>query len=121
LAGEARATADVGKLSQLTVLKQSLDGIGQEYQDAAPLVAEAINAARSAQAGGSLSGAQITDAAKLATVMTANLAVLSQDEKALVGMGARLTPGPSGGLYIPTWAKWGAIGLGVWWLLKGRR
>lgn len=118
LASAAGAAGDMGTVAQLTAVKQSLDGVSREYADAGPLVAEAVDAARVLQEGGTVSGAAITDAAKLATVMAANLAVLAQDERVVRDLGGNLTVGPSGGVYLPAWAKWGVIGLGVWWFLR---
>jgi hypothetical protein len=117
----ARAAADRGDpatVGQLAFLKQSLDGIAQEYQDAAPLVAEVLNAARVAQMGGTVSAGLVPDAAKLTTVMAANLGALAANERAVQDLGGTLTVGPGGGLVLPSWAKWGLIGLGVFWLLK---
>lgn len=118
LASDAVNRGDAGTVAQLAFLKQSLDGITTEYQDAAPLVAEVLNAARVAQAGGSVSAGLIPDAAKLTTVMAANLGALASNERAVQDLGGTITVGPGGGVTIPAWATWGLIGLGVYWLLR---
>lgn len=118
LASAAAQAGDAGKIAQLTLVKQSLDGVAREYQDAAPLVSEVIQAARTAQGGGSVNTATIADAAKLATILAANLSVLAQDERALVQLGGRLDVGPGGGVYLPPWVKMGLIVAGVWFLLR---
>lgn len=118
LASAATNRGDPATVAQLAFLKQSLDGIASEYQDAAPLVAEVLNAARVAQMGGTVSAGLIPDAAKLTTVMAANLGALAANERAVVQLGGRLTVGPGGGVVMPGWATWGLIGLGVWWVLR---
>ncbi len=121
LAGQAVERGDAATVAQLAFLKQSLGGIQVEYQDAAPLVAEVLNAARVAQAGGSVASGVIPDAAKLTTVMAANLGALASNERAVQDLGGTITVGPGGGVTIPAWAKWGLIGLGVLWLMRRLR
>jgi hypothetical protein len=83
LAGQASQAGDAGTVAQLAIVKQSVDGVAREYQDAGPLVAEVLQAARAAQGGGTINAAVIADAAKLATILAANLSVLAQDERAV--------------------------------------
>ena len=118
LAREAMDAGDAGTVAQLAAVKQSLDGVQREYLDAGSQVASVMNAARALQAGGSVSGSAVVDAAKLVTTMAANLGVLAQDEQVLVGLGGNLTVGSGGGTVFPTWVKWGLVGLGILWLVR---
>ena len=118
LASAASERGQVGVVAQLAFVKQSLDGITREYQDAAPLVASVLNAARIAQAGGGIGSGTIADAAKLTTVMAANLTALAANERAIQSLGGNLTVGAGGGIRIPEWVRWGLIGLGVYWLVR---
>ena len=118
IAYRASEQGNAGVVAQLAFIKQSLDGITREYQDAAPLVASVLNAARVAQAGGSISGGTVTDAAKLTTVMAANLTALAANERAIQSLGGNLSVGVGGGVRIPRWVQLGLIGLGVYWLLR---
>jgi hypothetical protein len=121
LAAAAVSRGDAGTVAQLAVLKQSLDGISREFQQASPLVARVISAARAAQAGSTLDSGTVVDAAKLVTTMTANLSALSANERAVRGFGGNLEVGTGGGLMLPAWLKWGLIGLGVYWLVRRMR
>jgi len=118
IASGASEAGRAGVVAQLAFVKQSLDGIAHEYQDAAPLVASVLNAARSAQMGGGVSGGTVTDAAKLTTVMAANLTALASNERVIQSLGGTLTVGAGGGVRIPGWLQFGLIGLGVYWLLR---
>jgi hypothetical protein len=117
VAADASARGDAGTVAQLAIVKQSLDGVQQEYLTAAPLVSSVIEAARVVQMGGTVSPGTVTDAAKLTTIMAANLGVLAQDERAIVQLGGNLSVGP-GGTVVPTWLKWGLVALGVLWLVR---
>lgn len=118
LARDAMNAGDAVTVAQLAALKQSLDGVQREYLDAAPQVASVMNAARALQAGGTVSGSAIVDAAKLVTTMAANLGVLAQDEQGIVDLGGTLTVGAGAGLAVPAWVKWGLVGLGILWLVR---
>lgn len=117
LAGEARAAQDPRRIATLTLLTQSLDGTAQEFATSSGQLAAVLDAVRAAQVGQSVSGAILGDAGRLATTITVGLAGLRQTESALQSYGANLTPGPGGAL-IPTWVKWAAVGLGVWWFYR---
>jgi hypothetical protein len=125
LAAELVQNGDAGGVAALTADKQALDGVQAQYVEASPLVGTVFTAARTLQAGGTPDAGAVADAARLAGTMAAGLTTLQQVEQDLADRGANLTPGAGGGLgAIPGWAKWGAIGLGVWWLLRsvlGRR
>lgn len=111
----AGAQADPTTLAQLTVDKQALDGIEQQYLGASSLLASVLETARDVQGGASPTAAQIADAGRLAGVIASGLGSLAQVEQDLRDRGAALIPGPGGGVAIPAAVKWALIGLGVWW------
>lgn len=121
VAADAVARGDVATVAQLTLVKQSLDGIDREVQDAGPLVSSVLNAARTAQAGGSLAPGTVVDAARLATIMAANMTALAQNEQAVQSFGGHLAVGAGGGVMVAAWLKWVLIGLGAYWLFRRGR
>jgi hypothetical protein len=109
---------DVAGVAALTADQQALQGVQQQYADSTPLVGEMIQAAALVNRGGSPDPATVADAARLAGVMASGLATLAQVEQDVQSRGGTLAVGPGGGLAIPTWGKWAAIGLGLLWFLK---
>jgi hypothetical protein len=114
----AAQAGDAVTVAQLTVIKQSLDGVLAEYTQAAPQVASVMRAAQNMQSGGTVSPGTVVDAAKLVSTMAANLTVLAQDEDAIRQFGGNIDVGPSGGISVPPWVKWALIGIGAFWLLR---
>lgn len=121
VATRARAEQDAGRLARLTAYLQGLRGVQQQYEQGAPLLASTLRAVAAVQAGQNPSTAQIADAGRLAGTMASGLSTLSSLERALVEEGANLSPGPSGGLRVPSWAKWAAVALALGWFYTRRR
>lgn len=121
-ATEAQAAGDGPTLAQLTAIKQALQGVQQQYLDSAALLGSVLRTAQAAQTTGAQPDAgQIADAGRLAAVIASGLGALQASEQALVEVGAVVQVGP-GGSTLPAWAKWGGIGLGLYFfyrLLRG--
>lgn len=109
--------ADPQLVARLTLYQQSLDGITQQYLDSAAYTSTVLQAAQAAQAGRAVDAGVAADAARLAGTIASGLGALQQVEQALVEDGATLPVG-DGGAVVPKWAKWGLIGVGLWWVYR---